>query len=123
MSETLQIWLFGIFGAWLVGISLFIHRLAQNQTRFETVLVMVSKKAAGILHSPTNHHGLDELIERYNTRHYELTPDEWRELMEKTEAIESDSQFPVQERLCAAFISSVCRHKLRLPWEPLRRHQ
>src|SRR5579864_4445366 len=119
MSETTIIWLFGVIGAWNVVLTIGIFKLFLSQVETKTLISIMSKKAAEILHDSDNKFGLDDLLEKYVSRHYELSIEEWNVLLRKCEAIEAELANKKQERLLAAIISSTCRHKLKLPWQPV----
>lgn len=112
MSETLQIWLFG--GAYALGIAniLFCFNINNKLIRFETMVEILGKKAAKQLHSPDNHHGLDEYLDMYIDKHYDMSQAEWETLKQKCEAIEHDGTSTANEKSLAAFIVALCVHKL-----------
>lgn len=59
------------------------YLFAQRITRLETVVEMMGVKSINALHSPTNHLGLDELIDTCKSKEYSLTYVEWQSLLEK----------------------------------------
>lgn len=93
----------------------------QRLTRVEAVISLFGEKAAKMLHSPDNHHGIDDLLDKYLDRNYELSFDEWTELKTKCEAIEANKSLSHGERILAAFLSALAHHKLLLP-PPIRKH-
>ena len=113
MSETLQLWLFGVMGAWLVVLSAAILRLMLFQEKVQAILTFLSKKSAEILHSPDNHHGLDYYLDEYKKHHHDLTHVQWCELLERCKAIADDPSAKKDERLMAAmfFIIELSMHK------------
>lgn len=104
------------FGAWLV-LSQF--ALIVRVTRIETLFEILGEKFAKVLHSPHTPE-LDSYLEKYVDKGYELSFNEWRELMERCEAIENDLANPKDQRLLAAFVSALCHHKLALDRTPLK---
>lgn len=98
------------FGAWLV-LSQF--SLDKRLTRIETLFEILGEKFAKVLHSPHTPE-LDSYLEKYIDNGYEMSFQEWRELMGRCEAIENDQACPKDQRLLAAFVSALCHHKLTL---------
>lgn len=90
-------------------------------TRMETLMKMLGDKAAKILHSPSDHHQMDELLDKYLDRHYELSPEEWTELLIKTSAVENDKSLTKGERTLAAWLNAICHHKLMMD-PPEKKH-
>lgn len=88
--------------------------LAQRVTRLETVLDNIGIKMAKTLHSPDDHLGIDVLLDKYIDRNYELSLDEWNELMANCEQIENDRDLPHGVRVAAAMLNEICRHKLMM---------
>lgn len=113
MSETLSVWIFGIMGAWLLIISGGVFRLFLLFTQIQTTLIITSKEAAKILHSPDDHLGIDKLLEKYVEREHELTWDEWGELFQRCEEIKNDTSVGKNERILAMFVSELAVHKRR----------
>lgn len=89
--------------------------------RLETTFELWGHKAAGVLHSPHTP-VLDALLEKYVSRTYELSNDEWRELNRMCEQIEKDISAPKEERALAAIVSATCHHKLLLPLPKVSLH-
>lgn len=113
--QTLVFWMLGTAGT-LVGSGVVAYvAVVQRITRLEASWELLGIKAAKILHSPDDHHQIDGLLEKYVDRHYELTFDEWRRLMEVCAEIENNKELPKGERILAAFLGAVSHHKLRLP--------
>lgn len=69
MSDTILMWLLGaLFALSVGGICAgagFVLAFSVRFTRIETVISIISKKAAEILHSPTNHLKLDEVLDKF----------------------------------------------------------
>lgn len=121
MSETLLLWLFGIIGGWLMLLSGAVLKLLLGQSKIETVMVSISKRAADILHRDDDKYRMDYLLEKYKARMHELSYNEWRELLAKCEAIATDTTIAKDERLAAGllkdlslFVKELAIHKTQL---------
>ncbi len=116
MSETLQIWLFGIVGAWLVALSVAVLHLliAQVKTTIAINLFVDSlgEKLAKALHADDDHLGLDALLDKYLDQHYDLTKWEWLELRDRCNETLEDESVSKNERGMAGMLAAVCDHKL-----------
>jgi hypothetical protein len=126
MSETLQIWLFGVLGAWMVVLTGGFFRMWTTLTEVKTTMVLTSKEAAKILHSPEDHLGIDKLLEkwiatvdrlhgRYIERDCELTYEEWLELKEACENIISNDRLDANTRMAALLVRwpmDLAKHKI-----------
>lgn len=114
MNETLQIWLYGALFA-CVGVgAFFVLQFSIRLTRIETMFDLLGKRAAKFLHSPDNHLGVDKLLELYVDHQHELTMQQWEDLMFAMEVIVKNSSANANEKLLAAFLSELCRHKLMM---------
>jgi len=89
--------------------------LASRVTRLEAVMSLFGEKAAKILHSPHDPYGIDSLLDKYLDRYYELSWDEWQQLLKACEGIENDCTKSKDERTLAAWIAAVASHKLHIP--------
>lgn len=107
MSETTALWLFGIVGAWLVIVTSAVFKLWVGMSRIETAFVLISKRAADILHRDDDKYGIDGLLEKYIARSHELSYDEWIELLTKCELISKDVTIPKDERLVAGLLKDL----------------
>lgn len=106
-TEALLTWML-ITAATLVasGVGAYL-RVSVRVTRIETVMIMFSKNAAKVLHSPDDHLGLDELVEKYLNNHYDLTNAEWKQLELRCEEIINDPMVDKSERLAAAQLHAI----------------
>lgn len=104
----LSLWLAALTG----GVITSAFSIFQRLTKMETTLDLIGMKAANVLHSPHTPE-LDRLLEKYVSREYELTLDEWKELNDRCEAIENDTSNPKDQRALAAIVSALCHHKMR----------
>lgn len=77
----------------------------------ETTMKLIGCNAAHALHSPHTPI-LDNLLEKYINRHYELTYKEWEELVSHLEAIMEDKTESTGYRNTAGLLAAICHHKL-----------
>ena len=87
----------------------------ERVVKIEAVFDLLGKKAAKILHSDDDPHGIDALLDKYLDRYYELTPVEWGALLAKCGDIENDKALSKGERILASWLAAVAHHKLKLP--------
>lgn len=124
MSETLQIWLFVLTGGGLVALACtgagFVLSISIRMTRIEAVFELMGQRAAKALHRDDDKYHMDALLDKYLDRHYELTLDEWRHLLERCTAVEKDMTASDKEHIFAAWLGSICEHKLLMT--PRNRH-
>jgi hypothetical protein len=89
-----------------------IQRVTRLETRWDNFVYNLGEKSARGLHSPNDHLGLDALLDKYLSHHYELTREEWSELNARCEQIVDDLKASDKERSLAAILAAVCQHKL-----------
>lgn len=97
------------------------NRLSERLVKLETTFELLGENAARLLHSPTNHLKMDELLDKYIDRHYEMTPKEWDDLRAKCEEVVEDPSHSKDERLMAAILGAVCCHKTMMPPEKVKK--
>lgn len=114
MNETLLIWLFGGVVTWLGALTGLVLLLKTEVTKIRTILIITSKRAAEILHSPDDHLGIDALLDKYKLHEHELSYTEWQELKTRCEEIITNTACTKSERLLALFIVEFSAHKLML---------
>ncbi len=114
MNETLLIWIFGGVFTWLGALTGMFLLLRTDVTKIRTILIITSKRAAEILHSPDDHLGLDALLDRYKSKEHELTYLEWQELKDRCEEIIANPACTKSERLLALMVVEFSVHKLML---------
>lgn len=114
MNETLLLWLFGILGAWNVIISGQVFILRQEVLKMRTIMIITSKRAAEILHSPDDHLGIDQLLDKYKAKEHELAYSDWQELKTRCEEIIANPQCTKSERLLALMVVEFSVHKLMM---------
>lgn len=124
MSETIAIWLFGAIGGWLLVLSGAVLKLliAQVKTTVAVNLFVDSlgEKIAKALHNDDDHLDLDDLLDKYLNRHYELTYQEWVKLKNKCNHILSNKEVSKLERSLAGMLAGVCEHKLMVKYGDLK---
>ncbi len=124
MTENVALWLIGEALALIgIGIGAYftitgkvsdIHlKLSERLVRIETTIDLLGENAAKILHSPHDPFKLDSLLDKYIDRHYEMSPDEWGQLLKQCEVVMNDHSVSKNERLLAGTLAAVCHHKLR----------
>lgn len=111
MNQETILWLIAQSAALLGAMVTAYIGVVQRLTRLETTIALIGVKAARVLHSPHTPQ-LDRLLEKYIDRNYELTSEEWQELLGRCQAIEDDLSNPKDQRALAAIVSAVCSHKL-----------
>lgn len=112
MNETLLIWLFGGMAAWLGSLTGLAMVTSREVTKIRTILIITSKRAAEILHSPDDHLQLDALLDEYKKHEHELTNVQWTELKIRCDEIIADPKCTKSERLLALLVSEFSSHKL-----------
>jgi len=125
MSENSILWIFGIVQVVLVlaipaGIGAYVS-ISSRVARIETVISMLGESAARALHSPDDHLRIDALLDKYLDRNYELSLEEWHELLDMMTKIESDESSSKLERSLAGQLRAIACHKSFLP-PPHRLH-
>jgi hypothetical protein len=135
MTEATILWIFGavltVGGAMTVWLANKVTQLSVDNnifsnrlTRVEMTLTMISETAAKLLHHDDDRLGLDNYIDKYLDRNYELSMSEWRELLARFEGVMNDETKPRDVRLSASLVFHICRHKLFLPPDKsLRMHE
>lgn len=114
MNETLQMWLFGaLFACAGVG-AFFVLQFSIRLTRIETMFDLLGKRAAKFLHSPTNHLGVDRLLELYMDHHHDLSMQQWEDLHFAMEVVVKNANASANEKLLAVFLAELCNHKLMM---------
>lgn len=114
MNEILQMWLFGAAFAAIVSLALSILYLRLEVAKIRTILIITSKRAAEILHSPDDHLGIDSLLDKYKEHEHELTYAQWQELKSRCEEIINNPACTKSERLLALMVVEFSIHKLML---------
>lgn len=125
MDNATILWIFGIVQAILAlaipaGIA-FAMSISNRVSRIETVISMLGESAARALHSPDDHLRIDTLLDKYLDRNYELSLQEWQELLHMMERIEADETKNPLERAMAGQLKAIASHKAFLP-PPRRNH-
>lgn len=87
------------------------NNLAHKVTRIETALMMINENALKILHNDDDRYRMDDLINKYLDRHYDLSHTEWEELEHLLEKVMNNKENPDGARLAASMAYHLCRHK------------
>lgn len=120
MSENwaiaLVIFVLGQFALLLmVGVSgyiLTVQRITKLETTLDFWVNEVGTKALDLLHSPTNHLGLDALIDEYRRHNYDLTDEQWENLRTICAEIQARENVSKDEKLLAVLGEALSNHKL-----------
>lgn len=113
MNETVQMWLFGAaFGA-IVSLAIIVALLRVEVIKIRTILIITSKRAAEILHSPDDHLGLDTLLDEYKKHEHDLSYMQWEELKQRCDEIVINPGCSKSERLLALLVTEFSVHKLQ----------
>lgn len=100
----------GVYVCIAAGVA-FAFNNVQRITRIEALIETIGINAAKVLHSPHTPE-LDELLEKYIDRNYELSVEEWAALYKMCDAILHDLTLSKQERGLAGFVTALAEHKL-----------
>lgn len=92
-------------------ISILSEKIIKLETSFDFWIESVGKKALSLLHSPTDHLRLDQLIEEYEKHDYDLTSEQWEDLRIKCQEISTDVNATKNEKLLATLGRLLADHK------------
>lgn len=124
MSETLQIWLFVLTGGGVIALACsggaFVLSFSVRVARIEAMFELMGEKAAKALHRDDDKYHMDNLLDKYLDRNYELSFTEWTKLRDLCLMVEKDNNASDKEHVFAAFLGSICEHKLLM--RPRTRH-
>lgn len=98
----------GSVGAYI----LIVQRITKLETTLDFWVNEVGTKALDLLHSPTNHLGLDALIDEYRKHDYDLTDEQWENLRIICAEIQTRKDVGKDEKLLAALGEALSNHKL-----------
>lgn len=120
MEKEIFMWVLGGLQAILVAFCVFVLRSCFDNSRrltiIETMLKLMNKQAAEILHSPHTPE-LDILLEKlvitYEDRHFELSVPEWEKMLTICQGIKEDLTEAKGTRLLAGMVYLQCVHKLQ----------
>jgi len=105
MGEVALTWILGVYGAWMLANSGMIYWMKWDLKKIRIAVELFIRKngegAAFILHSPTDHFGLDELLDKYRAGHHDLSIQDWIKLSTICERIRNDKTIPQDELLAA----------------------
>lgn len=122
MNQELILWVLGQSFVYAGVLVLAYIKVTNRLTRLETIMDMLGDKAAKILHSPHTP-DLDRLLEKYIDKYYNLTLEEWKELLARCDEIENNLANPKDQRALAAIVAAMCHHKLMHLPPKMRRHE
>lgn len=116
MNNDIFKWLLGALATWNVGITLTLAAIRLEQVKMRVAIDLLvdglGEKIAKVLHSPDDHLGLDQLLDKYLDKQYDLTIQEWNDLKFRCNEITENMSISKNERLMAGFLSALCDHKL-----------
>lgn len=119
MNEPTLLWLFGILGVWALAHTAAIWWMKTQVKKIRLAVELfvsdMGKAAALVLHSPTDHLGIDTLLDKYIQNHHDLPYEDWKQLKERCEQIERDHTLDSNPRLAASFVKlslEFSKHKL-----------
>lgn len=102
-----------LFTAAIVGgYILLVQRITKLETTLDFWVNEVGTKALDLLHSPTNHLGLDALIDEYRSHNYDLTNEQWENLRFICAEIQARESVSKDEKLLAVLGEALSNHKL-----------
>lgn len=113
MSETLQIWLFGIFGAWCVALTIALLHVLLFQERMRGLLISINKQAADFLHRDDDAHGMDYYLDLYRKHHHDMPDKDWVKMMELVTKLKDNPEARTEEQMVASLflLIELCLHK------------
>lgn len=116
MKEETILWIIGIVVSNAIAVVTvyvnLVQRITKLEAKFEMFILALGNKAARALHSPDDHLGLDSLLDKYLSHHYDLSLEEWIELAGKCNIIVGDTNGTKTESSLAGILAAVCEHKL-----------
>lgn len=120
MSETLSIWLFagcyalGCFAVLSVAKMAFSfsQRLTIIETRWETFMEGIGKRAAAAVHRDDNMHGIDGILDKYLANHF-LSPDEWGAVKVACEKMLIEKTISSDLKIGYVLLAAVCEDKMK----------
>lgn len=112
-AETQMIlFILGSFASTLTAGTIAHISVVQRIARLEAVFELMGGKALKKMHSPTNHHGLDRIIEKYAQTH-DLTMDEWVIVRDVCEKIVHEAEEAHEHPGLALMAFGLAIHKLQ----------
>lgn len=107
ISQEVLAALIGVLALALGWMFTWVKSISDNVIRIQTTIDIMGINAARTLHSPHTPK-LDVLLDKYIDRNYELTAQEWNELLEDCNAIVENKQESHGYRLSAAWLAAIC---------------
>lgn len=123
MSNDTILWVVGqallLIAAGITAYFNLFNRVSENYTklserliRLETTMDVIGQNAAKLLHSPHDPWGMDAILDKYIDRNYELSWDEWEEVLKQCNQVMADKSVDKFYRFLAGQLAAVCHHKL-----------
>lgn len=113
MKEDTILWIIGQFVLTLGAVLTVYVKVISRIVAIETLLRTMGEKAARALHSPTDHHGIDPLLDKYLDPTQGLTFQDWHDLHDKCETIIRSDTSSKGEKALASFLSAICESNMR----------
>ena len=89
----------------------FSNRLAVMETRWETFVDGVGKRAAAAVHRDDNMHGIDGILDKYLANHF-LSPDEWGCVKVACEKMLNEKTISSDLKIGYVLLAAVCEDKM-----------
>lgn len=116
MHEDTLIWLFGVLGVWCLTLTGIWFHTKMEVKRIRLAVEMfidgIGKGASMVLHSPTNHLGMDALIDKY-VKDHDLDFEEWLAFRELCRKAIADPEVDKEQTGFAIMVHALCEHKLQ----------
>lgn len=100
-----------LVGAGLTFWFAFGNRLTRLETTVEFVVDSLGRKAARALHSPDDHLGLDDYLDRYISKSHDMSLAEWVKMKQLLEVARDNPCATKNEQIMAEFLMELCDHK------------
>ncbi|MDE2100808.1 MAG: hypothetical protein KGL39_26415 [Patescibacteria group bacterium] len=115
MNE-IQMWLTGMIlvggGTCVVGFTGFAFYITQRVTRLEASWEQFGVNAIKALHGPTDHIGLDGLVEKYEANNHDLPTEDWEIIFQVCTNLANNRERPTAERIGLSLAAAFTNHKL-----------
>lgn len=94
---------------------------SNRMVKIETTIELMGLNTAKFLHRHDDAFKMDEILDKYIDRHYEMSPAEWALLLAKCEHVREDENVEIFYPYMAGQLAAVCHHKLMHPPHPSMR--
>jgi hypothetical protein len=116
LTETAAFWILGGYAAVIVALAAAVLRIrdvqTKNQVAIDLFIDSLGDKLARALHNDDDHLKIDELLDKYISKTYDMDFEEWQELRFRCLHILEDKDISKNERSLAGMLAAVCEHKL-----------